>query len=333
MGASCAAAACDGADALAATAAGGGGNVTATSCWVRDVREYVNALHAASASVRDDCGGEGVAASATALGAWENITGCPSACDCRPGGEARSRAGCAAAVDVQERAFWRAVRAYAAASSSSSNDNNHKMRFLLRPSSAHAASAPVHTCAGAAADAALAAAGHVAAAEIHIAATWRALPRDAALSLADTWRIFWYNLWIPHPTDFGEYEDTFTAAGTPLRVEKRAPRRTTPRDGNVTQCAAVAGVYGGVQYAPQHPAWTWRGTSGWAWVDWARRGFWDVAVPSVAAVGAATALPVGAMTRSAGLTAAAVLAGVAALALAAAPGVAGLDHGARRGER
>jgi hypothetical protein len=328
VGAACAAAACDGGDALAATAAGGGGNATATSCWMRDVRAYVNALSAASATVRDDCGG-----GAAALGAWEDITGCPAACDCRPpgGGNATSQArsaggaGCAAAVEVQERAFWRAVRAYAA----SSGDD---VRFLLRPAAVHASSSPVQSCAGAAADAALAAAGHVAAAEIHLASTWHTLDRAAALSLADTWRTFWSNLWLPHPIDLGEYEDIVTAGGVTLRVEKRAPGRVLrARDGNVSECAAVAGVYGGVQYAPAHPAWTWRGASGWAWVDWARRGVWDVGVPSVAAVGAATLLPVSAMTRSAGLTAAAVLAGAAALALAAASGVFGLDHGSGRG--
>ena len=333
VGAACVAAACDAADELAATAVGGGGNVTATSCWVRDLREYVRG---AAGRVLDEC-----QATTVTFPTWESMTGCPSSCDCRPVSASAAKNSsdphapkkvnatvCASDVDRQERAFWGAVRAYVA--SSGAEGNAAVSTFLLRPAAAHAASPPVQTCAGAAADAALAASGHVTAAEIRLTATWRTLPRAAILDLERAWAGFWANLWVPHPTDHGEYEESITAAGVHTRVEKRAPVVMLPRQGNVTACAAVAGVYGGVQYSPAPPGWSWRDASGWVWADWARRGFFDIAAPAAAAVGAATTLPVGAMTRSVGLTVAAALAGVVALALAAMPGVLGLDHADQR---
>jgi len=76
------------------------------------------------------------------------------------------------------------------------------------------------------------------------------------------------------------------------------------------------------------PGWSWGGAGDWwAWVDWAKHGFWDVGVPTLAAMGLATLLPVGAATWSLGLAAAAMLAGWTALALGAGPGLLGLDIG------
>jgi hypothetical protein len=147
--------------------------VTATSCWVRDVRDYVNSASSSGGAV-DACSG----VSGGAVGTWEDITGCPAACDCRVGGQWRLPAGwtgaaCTAAVEAQERSWWRAVRAYlVAAAAASAGDaisfddgavsSSDVAPFLLRADSPHDASESALTCTGAAADAALAGSGHIA---------------------------------------------------------------------------------------------------------------------------------------------------------------------------
>ena len=197
-------------------------------CWMRDFKKYVDSV----ANTTDQCGHK--------FAFWNDITGCPSTCDCAAGygisngdGAGTNRA-CRLQIEAQEKKWWEAIYAFLRdvpgnfdkyapkiLGEKMGSWDHQRMKEVLRE---------VRQCPSDATGA------------LH----WRYTHADVPLTSADN---------VP--------------AKTGLKIERAWEAWWGARyaDAQQNECRKVSAMWQGFVYTPQTERWTWQGTSPSDWFN------------------------------------------------------------------